>query len=120
LNSKPRGQFFKRGWAPTLRPFKKTGTDVMIFKIFSPKKNCKKLAFLTQDKAKVCKILIIPLVFEKKSHFFAENWQKLQKIVIITSTSGLRSRIQKPVATLRKSSAIQNVFTVKISIEYFI
>jgi hypothetical protein len=28
------------------------GTDVMIFKIFSPKKLSKKLAFLTQNKAK--------------------------------------------------------------------
>jgi hypothetical protein len=30
-----------------------TGTDVMIFKIFSPKKIAKKLAFLTQNKAKL-------------------------------------------------------------------
>jgi hypothetical protein len=29
-------------------------TDVMILKIFSPK-NCKKLAFLTRNKAKLCK-----------------------------------------------------------------
>jgi hypothetical protein len=27
------------------------GTDVMIFKIFSPKKSAKKLVFLTQNKA---------------------------------------------------------------------
>jgi hypothetical protein len=33
------------------------------------------------------KILIITLVFEK-TPFFAENWQKSQKIVIITSTPG--------------------------------
>jgi hypothetical protein len=31
------------------------GTDVMIFKIFSPKKIAKKLAFLTRNKAKLCK-----------------------------------------------------------------
>jgi hypothetical protein len=32
------------------------GTDVMIFlKIFSPKNSAKKLAFLTQNKAKLCK-----------------------------------------------------------------
>jgi hypothetical protein len=31
----------------------KPGTDVMIFKIFSPKKIVKKLAFLTQNKAKI-------------------------------------------------------------------
>jgi hypothetical protein len=44
------------------------------------------LAFLTQNKAKLCKILIITLVFEKNAIFFAENGRKWQKIVIITST----------------------------------
>jgi hypothetical protein len=44
------------------------------------KKFGKKLAFLTQNKAKICKILIITLVFEKKTPIFAP------KIVIITST----------------------------------
>jgi hypothetical protein len=58
----------------------------MIFKIFSPKNSPKKLAFLTQNKAKLCKILIITLVFEKNANFFAENCRKSQKIVIITST----------------------------------
>jgi hypothetical protein len=61
------------------------GTDVMIFKIFSPKNSAKKLAFLTQNKAKICKILIVTLVFEKNANFFAENLRKSQKIVIITS-----------------------------------
>jgi hypothetical protein len=46
------------------------------------------MAFLTQNKAKLCKMLIITLVFEKNANFFAENGQKLQKIVIITSTPG--------------------------------
>jgi hypothetical protein len=41
---------------------------------------------LTQNKAKLCKIFIITLVSEKNANFFAENWQKSQKIVIITST----------------------------------
>jgi hypothetical protein len=59
-------------------------TDVMIFKIFSPKKS----AFLTQNKATLCKNLIITLVFEKNAKFFNEKWQKSQKIVIITSTHG--------------------------------
>jgi hypothetical protein len=58
----------------------------MILKIFSLKKNCKKLAFLTQNKAKLSKILIITLVFEKNANIFAENCQKSQKTVIITST----------------------------------
>jgi hypothetical protein len=52
----------------------------MIFKIFSPKKSVKKLAFLTQNKAKICKILIITLVFEKSANLFAENCRKLPKI----------------------------------------
>jgi hypothetical protein len=63
------------------------GTYVVIFKIFSPKKLAKN-AFLTQNKAKLCKNLIITLVFEKTANFFAENCQKSQKIVIITSTPG--------------------------------
>jgi hypothetical protein len=62
------------------------GTDVMILKIFSPKNSVKKLAVLTQNKAKLCKILIITLVFEKNANFVAENCRKSQKIVIITST----------------------------------
>jgi hypothetical protein len=33
------------------------------FKNIFAEKNCKKLAFLTQSKAKLCKILIITLVF---------------------------------------------------------
>jgi hypothetical protein len=56
------------------------GTDVMIFKIFSPKNSAKKLAFLTQNKAKICKILIITLVFEKNANFspkIVENRRKL-------------------------------------------
>jgi hypothetical protein len=47
----------------------------------------KKMAFLTQNKAKLCKILIITLVFEKNVNFFH---RKLSKIVIITSTPGHR------------------------------
>jgi hypothetical protein len=34
------------------------------------------------------KKLIITLVFEKNANFFVENWQKSQKIVIMTSTPG--------------------------------
>jgi S-adenosylmethionine:diacylglycerol 3-amino-3-carboxypropyl transferase len=64
------------------------GTDIRIFKIFSPKKLEKKLAFLAQNKAKLFKNLIITLVFEKNASFFAKNCQKSQKIVIITSTPG--------------------------------
>jgi hypothetical protein len=52
------------------------GTDIMIFKIFSPKNSAKKLAFLMQNKAKLCKTLIITLVFEKTPIFFVENCRK--------------------------------------------
>jgi hypothetical protein len=51
-------------------------------KIFSPKN----WAFLTRNKAKLSKFLIITLVFEKNANFFLENYQKSQKIVIITSS----------------------------------
>jgi hypothetical protein len=44
------------------------------------------LAFFAQTTASFCKNLIITLFFEKNSNFFAENWQKSQKIVITTST----------------------------------
>jgi hypothetical protein len=53
----------------------------------APKYLAKKLAFLTQNKAKLCKILIMTLfVLKKNGNFFAENCQKSPKIVIITST----------------------------------
>jgi hypothetical protein len=43
---------------------RRPGTDSMILKIFSPKNSAKKLALLTQNKAKLCKILIITLVLD--------------------------------------------------------
>jgi RNase P/RNase MRP subunit p30 len=51
-------------------------------------KFCEKIGvFLIQNKAKIRKTkLIITLVFEKDANFFAENWEKSPKIVIITST----------------------------------
>jgi hypothetical protein len=57
-------------------------------KKFSPKNLAKNLAFFAQNKAKLCKNLIITLVFEKNAIFYAKNWQKSQKSVIITSTPG--------------------------------
>jgi hypothetical protein len=53
------------------------GTDVMILKLFSPKISAKKLAFLTQNKDKLCKILIITLVFEKNANFFRRKVSKI-------------------------------------------
>jgi hypothetical protein len=58
----------------------------MIFSIFLPKKSAKKWSFWLKTKLNYAKILIITLVFEKNANFFAKNGQKLQKIVIITST----------------------------------
>jgi hypothetical protein len=60
----------------------------MIFKIFLPKNLAKKMAFLTENKANFFKNLIITLVFEKNANIFAENCQKSQKFVIITSVPG--------------------------------
>jgi hypothetical protein len=54
--------------------------------IFAEKNRRKKLAFLYQNKAKLCKNWIITLVFEKNANFVGENWRKSQKIEIITST----------------------------------
>jgi hypothetical protein len=54
-------------------------------KIFSPKNLAKKLAFSTQNTAKLVKKWIVTLVFKKKRHFFAENLEKSQKIDLITS-----------------------------------
>jgi hypothetical protein len=44
------------------------------------------MAFFTQSKAKLCKNLIMTLVFEKSAIFSAENCRKSPKIVIITFT----------------------------------
>jgi hypothetical protein len=44
------------------------------------------MAFFAETIASFCKHLIRTLVFEKNANIFAENWQKSQKIVIITST----------------------------------
>jgi hypothetical protein len=42
---------------------RKPGTDVRIFKLFSQSILAKKLALLTQNKAKLCKNLIITIFF---------------------------------------------------------
>jgi hypothetical protein len=55
------------------------------------------MAFLTRNKTKLCKFFIITLDFEKNANFFAENWQKSQKIVIITSTSETEQKIKDAV-----------------------
>jgi hypothetical protein len=52
----------------------------MIFKIFSPKNSAKKLAFLTQSKGKLRKILIITLVFEKNANFLPKFFKNRRKL----------------------------------------
>jgi hypothetical protein len=68
--------------------YRRTGTDVVILKLFSPKNLAKILAFFAQTTVTFCKKLSITLVFEINAVFFAENLQKSLKIVIITSTPG--------------------------------
>jgi hypothetical protein len=54
----------------------------MILKYFRQKK----LTVFAETTASFCKNLIRTLDFEKNANFFAENWQKSQKFVTITST----------------------------------
>jgi hypothetical protein len=49
----------------------------MIFKYFCGKNQRKKLAFLTQNKAEICKMLIITLVFEKNANFLGRKLLKI-------------------------------------------
>jgi hypothetical protein len=43
--------------------------------------------------------MIITLVFKKNANFFAENWEKSQKTVIITSTPGCVHFLKPPTYT---------------------
>jgi hypothetical protein len=60
----------------------------MILKTFSPKNLAKTMAFFAQTTASFCKNCYHNIGFWEKRQFFAENWQKSRKIVIITSTPG--------------------------------
>jgi hypothetical protein len=50
------------------------------FFLISPKISAKKLAFLTQNKAKICEILIITLVFEKNANFLPKIVKNRRKL----------------------------------------
>jgi hypothetical protein len=52
----------------------------MILKLFSPKISAKKLVFLTQNKAKLCKILIVTLVFEKNANVLPKIVKNRRKL----------------------------------------
>jgi hypothetical protein len=54
------------------------GPMLYFFNIFSEKFS-EKIGICTQSNAKLCKILIITLVFEKNAYFVAENCQKLPR-----------------------------------------
>jgi hypothetical protein len=55
------------------------GIDGMNFKIFSPKKLAKKLAFFAQNSDKFFRILIIPLVFKKTPIFTRQIGENRRK-----------------------------------------
>jgi hypothetical protein len=63
----------------------------MVFKTFSPKK----MAVFAITTANCSEKLIVTLVLEENANFFAENWQKSQKIVNITSTPGHFAVVEK-------------------------
>jgi hypothetical protein len=89
------------------------GPMLWFLKYFRRKFQRKKLAFLTENKAKLCKNLIT-LVFEKNVNFFAENSQKSQKIVIITSTPA-----EKPLDFLHLKKAFTGQRTWDLLIRSF-
>jgi hypothetical protein len=60
----------------------------MIFKNIFAEKFDENIGVFCSNYSCCCKKLIITLVFEKNAKFFAENWRKSQKVVIITSTPG--------------------------------
>jgi hypothetical protein len=64
------------------------------------------LRFLLKLLLVTAKSVIITLVFEKNAIFFAEDWQKSQKIVIITSTPG-DTKLYSPFAVERKKNSSQ-------------
>jgi hypothetical protein len=64
------------------------------------------LTYFAKTTASFCKNLIITLVFVKNANFFAENWQKSQKIVIITSTPGRPGADQGDPAALKNRANI--------------
>jgi hypothetical protein len=82
-NGKSYARFWKNGLGYILGDFSQTHLGPMLWFLKYFRQN-----FLQKNKAKLCKNWIITLVFEKNGNFFAKNWQKSQKIVIITSVPG--------------------------------
>jgi hypothetical protein len=92
------------------------------FKNIFAEKFSEKSPFLTQNKAKLCKILIVTLVFEKNANFFAENCQKSQKIVIITSTPAVcfsSANLKKFVSVARVTGCVYEKIGHSVAQRFF-
>jgi hypothetical protein len=74
------GLFVSRESEGTKSRREKTRDRCYDFENIFVKKFSIKLSFLTQNKAKLFKILIITLVIEENAIFFAENCKKSQKM----------------------------------------
>jgi hypothetical protein len=69
------------------------GPMLWFFKYFRRKIQWSNWRFWLKTKLNYAKHLIMTLVFEKNAYFFAENCQKSQKIVILTSVPGQGDQI---------------------------
>jgi hypothetical protein len=69
----------------------KPGVKVMILIYFRRKIWQKTWRFFAQTTARFLNKLIIKLGVEKSVYFFSENWHKSSKLVIITSTPGMKT-----------------------------
>jgi hypothetical protein len=60
-------------------------------------------------------LMILTLVFEKNANFFAENWQKSQKIAVITSTPGCM--IQPGCGLCNIATSVQELYVGHLRLE---
>jgi hypothetical protein len=79
-------QIEREGDAPRIQVSFKFWDRCYDFENIFAKKFSEKIGVSDTNQSQILKKLIITLVFEKNAIFFAENWQKSQKILIITST----------------------------------
>jgi hypothetical protein len=75
------------------------------------------MAFLTQNKAKLWKKFNRDIGFLDKRQFFADNCQKSQKIMIITSTSDVLKKVSISFKELQASCQQRNgIDPIEVSI----
>jgi hypothetical protein len=74
------------------------------------------MAFLTRTKGNLAEKVIITLVFEKNAYFFAENWQKSQKMVIITSVPGSNLTDGMEAGHRRRNSGEEGVDAAEVDV----